>query len=47
MTKPQIIRAANIGQVILGGIILALQVAGLIRSRNGIAKTDVGSPTSA
>ena len=47
MTKPQLIKVANLGQIILSGLILALQVAGLIRGRNGIAKTDVGSASSA
>ena len=46
MTKPQLIKVANLGQVLLGGLILALQVAGLIRGRNDIAKTDVGSPAT-
>jgi len=46
MTKPQLIRVANLGQVLLGGLILALQVAGLIRGRNDIANTDVGSPAT-
>ena len=46
MTQPQILKAANLGQIILSGLILALQVAGLIRGRNGIAKTDVGSPAT-
>ncbi|MFC1583874.1 hypothetical protein ACFL4U_04230 [Candidatus Neomarinimicrobiota bacterium] len=46
MTRPQIIRVANLGQVLLGGLILALQVAGLIRNRNGLAKTDVGPASS-
>ena len=41
MTQHQRISAANIGQIILGGVTLALQVAGLIRARNGAAKTDV------
>ena len=46
MTKPQLIRVANLGQIILSGLILALQGAGLIRGRNGIDKTDVGSPAT-
>ena len=41
MTQTQIIKATNIGQLILGGVSLALQVAGLIRSRSGVKKTDV------
>ena len=47
MTTSQAQKLATVGQVILGGVILALQVAGLIRSRNSIAKTDVGSATAA
>jgi len=47
MTRPQIIKAANLGQILLGGLILALQVAGMIRSRNDVAKTDVGTQTAA
>ena len=40
MTRPQIIKVANVGQILLGGLILALQVAGLIKGRS--VKTDVG-----
>ncbi len=47
MSKNQIIKAANVGQIILGGVILALQVAGLIRNGNGVVKTNVGSAPSA
>ncbi len=46
MTQPQLIKVANLGQVLLGGLILALQVAGLIRGRNDIAKTEDGIPAA-
>jgi hypothetical protein len=44
MTTSQAQKLATVGQVILGGVILALQVAGLIRSRS--VKTDVGPAAS-
>lgn len=45
MTRPQIIKAASLGQILLGGIILIVQVAALVRGRS--VKPDVGSATSA
>ena len=47
MTASQVQKLATVGQAVLSGVILALQVAGLIRSRNDVAKTDVGSQTAA
>ena len=41
MTTSQAQKIATVGQVLLGGFILVLQVAGLIRNRS--VKTDVGS----
>ncbi len=44
MTTSQAQKLATVGQVILGGVILALQVAGLIRSR--AVKPHVGPEAS-
>jgi len=45
MTSVQVQKVATIGQVILGGIILMVQVAGLIRGRSTV-KTHVGPEAS-
>ncbi len=44
MTASQVQKVATIGQVIFGGVILALQIAGLIRGRT--VKIHVGPEAS-
>ena len=44
MTAEKIHRVASIGQVILGGIVLAVQVVGLFRGRR--VQTDVRPETT-
>lgn len=47
MTAEKIHRVANIGRVILGGIVLAVEVVGLFRGRRSIAKPNAGTATTA
>ncbi len=45
MTRPQILRAASLGQALLSATVLLLQIVDLLKSRP--VQTDVGSAPSA
>ncbi len=44
MTRPEILRVANLGQAILSATLLVLQIADLLKRKS--VQTDVGSPAS-